>query len=84
MPGDWCNLVAKDFNTMGLHISDEHIAQLDEVDYKQMIRSKVHETALKHLHQLQEGHSKVRDNIYNGLKKPTQYLLNRKISYRQA
>ena len=44
----------------------------------------MHETALQDLYQLQEGHSKVRDNIYNGLQKPTQYLVNRKISYRQA
>ena len=84
LSGDWCNLVAEDFNKIGLHISDEHIAQLNDVDYKQLIRKKVHETALQDLYQLQEGHSKVRDNIYNGLQKPTQYLVNRNISYRQA
>ena len=84
LPGDWCNLVSEDFETIGLHISDEHIAQLNEADYKQLIRSKVRETALKHLYQLQEGHSKVRENIYNGLQKPTHYLINRKITYRQA
>ena len=29
LSGDWCNLVAEDFNKIGLHISDEHIAQLN-------------------------------------------------------
>ena len=42
------------------------------------------ETALRDLLELKESHSKVSHNIYNGLQKPTQYLLNRKISYRQA
>ena len=84
MPGDWCNLVAKDFETMGLHMSDEHIPGMKEGDYKTLIRTKVCETALMHLITLQEGHSKVSQNFYNGLQKPTEYLVNRKVSYRQA
>ena len=84
MPGDWCNQVADDFETIGLHISDEHIGGMNEGEYKKLIRSKVREAALTDLCNLQEGHSKVNQNFYNGLQKPTEYLLNRKISYRQA
>ena len=60
LPGDWCNLVAKDFKTMGLHICDEHIAGMNEGDYKSLIRTKVWETACTDLLSLQEGHSKVK------------------------
>ena len=84
MPGDWCKLVEEDFNTMNLHMSDELIAQMSEGDYKKLVKTKIRETALNYLQTLQEGHTKVKDNIYTGLTKPTPYLVNRNISYRQA
>ena len=34
LPGDWCKLVAGDFEKMGLNMSDEVIAQIAEGDYK--------------------------------------------------
>ena len=65
-------------------MSDEHIAGMNEGEYKKLISGKVREAALTDLRNLQDGNSKVNQNFYNGLQKPTEYLLNRKISYRQA
>ena len=65
-------------------MSDELIAQIPEGDYKDLIKSKVHETAWKELETLKEGHSKVRDNIYAGYNHIQSYLKNRNITSRQS
>jgi hypothetical protein len=52
LPGDWCKLVAEDFIKMGLNMSDEVIAQIPEGDYKDLIKSNVHETDGKELETL--------------------------------
>ena len=38
LPGDWCQMVSNDFNKMGIHMTDEHIAQMHEGDYKKLIK----------------------------------------------
>ena len=43
LPGDWCKLVDKDFNTMNLSMSDELTAQMNEFDYKKLGKTKVTE-----------------------------------------
>ena len=39
LPGDWCQMVSNDFNKMGIHMTDEHIAQMHEGDYKKLIKN---------------------------------------------
>ena len=72
-PGDWCELVMKDFKDMGLHISDNHIAGMTSDDYKMLIKEAVYEKAFKDLQNLKSGHTKVKHNIYLNMKHPQDY-----------
>ena len=82
LPGDWCQLVAADFNKIDLHMSDENVAQMPVYEYKKLIKSKFHDTAFNELEELKEGHSKVRDNYYSDFKNIQPYFKNRNISNR--
>jgi hypothetical protein len=84
LPGDWCTLVSEDFQKMDLNMSDEIIARMSEGDYRDIVKSKVKETAWKELETLKEGHSKVRDNIYLEYHHIQSYLKNRHITSRQS
>ena len=83
VPGDWCQMVSNDFNKMGIHMTDEHIAQMHEGDYKKLIKNKVYHTAFEELELLKEGHSKVSENIYTNLNHIQPYFTNRKLTHRQ-
>ena len=67
LPCDLCQLIAKDIDKMDIHISDDHIAQMHESEYKKLIKRKVYDTAFIELEQLKESHSRVRDNQYKDL-----------------
>ena len=45
-------------------MSEKNLAQMQDVDYKRKIKSKVYNTALKELEQLTKGHSKGKDTYY--------------------
>ena len=83
LPGDWCQLIADDFDKMNMHMSDDLIAQMQEAEYKKLIKRTVYDTAFNELQLLKESHSKVRGNIYTDLKQMQSYFSNRKISNRQ-
>ena len=83
LPGDWCHLISEDFEKINMHISDEIIVQMDEADYKKLIKRNVYETAFNELQQLKESHSKVRDNWYQDLKHTQPYFINRRLSNKQ-
>ena len=83
LPGDWCVMISEDFYKMGIDMTDEQIVQMQELDYKKLIKNKVNSTAFNELEQLKEGHSKVRDNIYTDFKHIQPYFLNRNITNRQ-
>ena len=83
LPGDWCQLVADDFMKMNIHMSDDIISQMPELEYKKLIKSAVYDTAFNELQLLKESHSKVRENSYTDLKHMQPYFSNRKISNRQ-
>ena len=54
LPGDLCQLIAKDFDRMDIHMSDDHIAQMHVLEYKKLIKRKVHDTAFMELEQLRK------------------------------
>ena len=83
LPGDLCQLIAEDFDKMDIHMSDDHIAQMHESEYKKLIKRKVYYTAFMELEQLKESHSKVRDNQYTDLNHMQPYLSNRNPSHSQ-
>ena len=68
---------------MNIHMSDDIISQMPELEYKKLIKSAVYDTAFNELQLLKESHSKVRENSYTDLKHMQPYFSNRKISNRQ-
>ena len=47
--GDFCQLVAKDCEMIGLHMSEEHVAQHTRKQFKQLVKCKVKEAAYAYL-----------------------------------
>ena len=83
-PGDWCELVSKDFDLIGEHMSESHIQGMAPTDYKKYIKSKVRYAAFQYLEALKSGHSKVRDNVYHNFEKPQDYLTSDLFSNQQC
>ena len=79
-PGDWCEQVKNDFDKFSIHMNDEHIAAMDSDSYKTMIKQTVRSAAFRDLNLIKEGHSKVRDNVYIGLKYPQPYLTDKTVT----
>ena len=83
-PGDWCEQVQEDFDKIGVHMAENHIAALDADSYKKIIKQAVRSKAFEDLQLLKEGHSKVRDNVYLGLKCPQAYLTNKSVTTQEC
>ena len=83
-PGDWCQLVVKDFDMIGEHLTDHHIEAMAPHEYKKYIKAKVRNAAFLHLEGLKAGHSKVRDNVYPDLQKPQEYLTSELFTNQQC
>ena len=81
--GDWCEQIKEDFNSINMHINEEHIATMDSASYKNTIKQAVRNKAFRDLELLKEGHSKVRENVYYGLKCPQSYLTDRSVTTQQ-
>ena len=79
-PGDWCEQVHKDFDKIGVHMAENRLAALDADSYKKIIKQAVRSKAFEDLQLLKEEHSKVRDNVYLGLKCPQAYLTDKSVT----
>ena len=78
--GDWCEQVKEDFKKFELHMTDKHIADMDAITYKNIIKNTIRRAAFKDLEALKEKHSKVRENKYVGLKFPQEYLTDKTLT----
>ena len=58
LPGDWYNLVQKDFLEVNLTISENEIRCMSPLDYKLLIKEKMKETAFIQLKETQASHLK--------------------------
>ena len=67
-PGDFVDLLYKDFKSIKVVQNDDAIQTMDKHTYKQRIKSKVKEAAFLYLKEKQQQHSKVRDLNYDQLK----------------
>ena len=81
--GDWCEQIKEDFNSINMHINEEHIATMDSASYKNTNKQAVRNKAFRDLELLKEGHSKLWENVYYWLKCPQSYLTNRSVTTQQ-
>ena len=73
-PGDWSELVKKDFEALNLHIGEDLIKQMSKSDYKAVISDSIRRRSFECLHNLQKQHKKVREIEYTHSKTPQDYI----------
>ena len=66
-PGDFVELIKKDFAIVNFDIEEDCISGINREAYKKHTKTKVKEAALKYLKSIQEGHSKVQGIKYETL-----------------
>ena len=80
VPGDWCTLLKEDFEKINVHISDDLIEKMSEIEYKKLIKVNTRRAAFDYLQSLKEGNLKVMINEYNDMKCPQDYITSRSIT----
>ena len=80
LPGDWYNLVQKDFKELNIDISDIEIRSMVPLDYKSMIKEKMRESAFIQLKEMQASHQKGQKIQHENLTCPQEYLLTHKLT----
>ena len=73
-PGDWCEMVQKDFENINLHINEIHIKQMDKSEWKKLINEKVRTMQFETLKRMQQEHTKVKHIEYAHFNSPQEYL----------
>ena len=58
--GDWVLTVRKDLEELGMELSFEEITVISKVQFKELVKAKVHEKAFTYLTKAKETHSKVK------------------------
>ena len=82
--GDWCELIVKDFQKIGMVMSEAQIEHLAVQDYKDIIKKKVRIAAFDELNTLKQGHKKVEYNQYSDILKPQSYITDKEITNTQC
>ena len=83
-PGDWCELVTNDFESINMHINDQLITQMSKSDYKNLINEKIRSTTLELLQKMQQKHQKVKHIEYTHVKTPQEYITCNKFSKEES
>ena len=83
-PGDWCNLVDKDFQDIELSLDESAIESMCLKEYKTLIKKHVRNAAFKALISLKNSHSKVSQNQYSDMNKPQGYIVDKNITNTQV
>ena len=68
-PGDFVELVKKDFVKIGMNYNEQYIKQANKESYKKHIKHLSYKTAFEELVQLQKSHSKVKAIEYGKFKR---------------
>ena len=82
--GDWYEQVKKDFSEINEHLDEEKIATQSENEYKNQIKKKVRDSALKRFNKMKQTHSKIKDLIHESLAKPQNYITSNRLNNKQT
>ena len=67
LQGDWCTLVAKDAELLGIILDEIEIKSMSKNKFKHLVKEKVQRASLKFLNDLKKTHSKVQNIKYSKL-----------------
>ena len=76
-PGDWCNLIDRDFEEIKLCLSQADIEGMCLNDYKSLVKQTVRKAAFQSLEEKKNSHSKVSQNQYTDMDKPQGYIVEK-------
>ena len=74
-PGDFINLIKKDFAAIKEEYNEERVLQMSKGEYKQYVKSKIKDASMEYLKQLQGKHTKINHIKYDELK-TQEYMLS--------
>ena len=77
---DWIHIIKKDMNDNNLNMSDEDHMKIPTDKFRQLIKEKVRVLAFADLEKIKNGHTKVKNIIHNGMKRPQSYLVSWQLS----
>ena len=83
MPGDWVNIVQKDFEEVNLKISEEQIRNMCPLKYKSLIKEKMRDAAFLQVKEIQASHEKRGNTYHESLLQPQKYLVTNKLPNKQ-
>ena len=83
VPGDWSQLIAKDFQDINLNISENSIESLSVSEYKKLVKTQARSTAFDELEALKDSHSKVELNKYINMNNPQGYITSESMTNKQ-
>ena len=83
LPGDWCNLVEKDFQDINLIITEDQIRSMSPADYKLLIKEKIRDSVFIQLKEAQASHEKDHSTFNESLLFPQKYLVTHKLTNKE-
>ena len=83
IPDDWCLLVDNDFKEINLKIGDQEIINMDPINYKALIKSRVRDNTYIKLKEIQASHEKGSLMVHKDLLNPQDYLKTNKLNNKQ-
>ena len=63
-PGDFTELVKQDRDLINLNLSDSEISRIPKQRFRNLVKSKISNATFRYLHQMKEGHSKMKGLKY--------------------
>ena len=82
-PGDWCQLIAQDFQTINLIMNENTIEGMSMLDFKNIVKTSVRYAAFEELEALKECHNKVEHNKCINMNNPQGYITSESMTNRQ-
>ena len=84
IPGDWSEQVKCDSEKVNLKISEEAIRDVDEEQYKALIKNKVREEALKEFKVMQANHEKGKHLHHEHLTRAQNFLMTNQLNNKEV
>ena len=84
MTNDWSQLVSGDFQLVNINITDDQISQMNQTQYKTLIKQKVRDATYMEFKEQQARHEKGRLLEHENFSKTQDYLLTNLLTNKQS
>ena len=81
---DWCQLILKNFKESNIQINEDQVRQMDQTQYKLLIKKSVRDAAFIHFKEKQAHHQKGRMLEHECIIGPKKYLIRNQLTNKQT